>query len=233
MSKRIYLDIETLPPPERERPRVRERINKRLRETNERIDDAEFERRVECEFRRLAMDAAWGRLICLCVLIENPDGTERRNLLGMDSVTGKFHLDEARTLRRFWQLMRDEINIRRDTFIGFNLLDFDLLFLVGRSSLLDIKPPFNISFRRYQQHPIYDIMWEFTRWHHRISLDDMAHAFGVASSKTDELDGSRIYDFYLADRHGEIADYCARDVLLTRTLYRRLNFIADETEQAA
>lgn len=233
-GKRIYLDIETLPPPESELPRVRERIAKKLYDTGEQVVETELTRRTEHEFRRLAMDAAWGRLLCLCVLIENPDGTsQRRSLLGMDTTTGKFHLDERRTLKRFWQLMRDEVNIYRDTFIGFNLLDFDLLFLVGRSSLLGIKPPFNISFRRYQQQPIYDVMWEFTRWHHRISLGDMAHAFGIASSKTDDLDGSRVYDFYITNRHREIADYCARDVLLTRTLYRRLNFINEETQQAA
>jgi len=233
VSKRIYLDIETLPPLESERDRVRERIAKKLRDTGEQITEAEFERRTEHEFRRLAMDAAWGRLLCIGVLVESPNGREQRRLIGLEPCDKRFHLDERRTLERFWQLLGDEVNIHHDTFIGFNLIDFDLLFLVGRSSLVGIKPPFNISFRRYRQQPVYDIMWEFTRWHHRISMDDMAHAFGVESSKRDGLDGSRVYDFFLADRHQEIGDYCARDVLLTRTLYRRMNFITDCDSQHA
>jgi predicted PolB exonuclease-like 3'-5' exonuclease len=38
------------------------------------------------------------------------------------------------------------------------------------------------------------------------------------------IDGSRVYEFYMKNRHVEIADYCLRDVLLTREIYYRMQF---------
>ncbi len=40
------------------------------------------------------------------------------------------------------------------------------------------------------------MIWKFACWQHCITLDDMAHAFGIASSKTDDLDGSRVYNLF-------------------------------------
>ena len=47
------------------------------------------------------------------------------------------------------------------------------------------------------------------------------------------IDGSRVYDFFPDDRHKEITGYCACEMLLIRTLYRRMNFINNESQQAA
>jgi predicted PolB exonuclease-like 3'-5' exonuclease len=46
-------------------------------------------------------------------------------------------------------------------------------------------------------------------------------------AKIEGIDGSSIYDRFCAGCHQEIADYCMRDVELTREIYYRLTFEQD------
>lgn len=204
---RIFLDIETLPP-ERDDPLLGERI---ARLTDE-------------EYRQLALDGRYGRLLCIGVIIEEDGVVTRRGVLGREAETGKFHLDEAKTLRGFWKLVRF-FNPYRDLLIGFNLLDFDLDFICKRSVIKSVKPSYNVCFARYRSQPVYDVMWEFEHWRRKISLDEVAKILGLESSKQGGIDGPKIYDFFSAGRHEEIADYCLRDCQLTRKIYYRLNFL--------
>lgn len=57
-----------------------------------------------------------------------------------------------------------------------------------------------------------------------VFLNDVAEAIGVCSSKTGDIDGSQVYDYFLAGRHEEIALYCMRDVECTREVYYCINF---------
>ncbi|MCI0659789.1 MAG: hypothetical protein L0220_01815, partial [Acidobacteria bacterium] len=38
------------------------------------------------------------------------------------------------------------------------------------------------------------------------------------------IDGSRVYELFLAGEHLTIRNYCLRDVALTRRIYKRMNF---------
>lgn len=209
---RVFLDIETLPP-ERDEPLLKERIAQ--------LDEEEY--------RRLALDGRYGRLLCIGLIIEENNLITRRGVLGRDRNTGKFHLDETKILRSFWKLICG-FDPRQDLLVGFNLLDFDLDFLCTRSVIRQVKPPFNICFARFRASPVYDVMWEFTHWRKKISLDEVSKVLGLESSKQDEVNGSKVYDLFLAGRHKEIADYCLKDVELTRAIYRRMNFIAETTD---
>lgn len=201
--RKIFLDIETLPPDE---------------ETGEAI--RKLQTCEDKEFRDLALKAEKGRVLTIGVIIEE-DGTKTvQGLFGRDAETGRFHLDEARALRSFWNYI-GPIRERRDLLIGHNILDFDLPFLLKRSIINRIKPAV-ISFRRYQDRPIYDTMWQWSLWRYRISLGEVAETLGLCSPKTDEIDGSKAYDHFLAGRHEEIARYCMRDVECTREIYYRL-----------
>jgi hypothetical protein len=209
--KRVFIDIETVPP---------ERDNQRLPDHLAQLGNEEF--------RRLSLDGVWGRILCICLIIEQGE-RNRRLLLGMDPATRSFHLDEARTLNAFWRLLAD-FDVRYDLLCGFNLLDFDLLFIYQRSIINRIKPTVQIPFKRFCSRPIYDVMWCFTQWRRRISLDEVSRALGLESSKQDGIDGSRVYDLYLAGEHEAIADYCERDTLLVQDIFKRLNFIEQREE---
>jgi DNA polymerase elongation subunit (family B) len=204
--KRIFLDIETLPP----EICGHENCNNRDPCTDE-------------EYRKLALRAESGRLLCIGVIVEEGNNIIHQGVLGRDRATLRFHLDEERTLRSFWKLFNG-FNAHRDLVIGYNIYDFDLAYIYKKSVVHQVKPAVQLSFARYRSQPIYDAMREWERWSfNRISLADLAKTLNLKSSKG-ELDGSRVYDYFMRDRHVEIADYCLRDVILTREIYYRLQF---------
>jgi len=209
MATKVYLDAETLPPDE-----------------SDPLISVESAPRAEEEFRQLALNPQFGRVLCIGLIIERDGEITTRGVLGRDRTSGRFHLDEERTLRSFWKLLRD-FDDRRDLLIGFNLLDFDLHFLCTRSVIRQVKPSIDICFARFRQQPIFDCMWSFTHWRHRIKLDDLAKVLGLRSSKQDGINGGTVYDLFTEGRHQEIADYCMRDVELTRAIYYRMNFLEE------
>jgi len=208
VSMKVYLDCETLPPDKND-PLVHNKIAQCTEE----------------EYRKLALSSQWCRLLCIGLIIEGDDGEIiHRGVLGRDRSTMRFHLDEGRTLRGFWNLLK-AFDDRKDLLIGFNLLDFDLVVLCQRSIIKKIKPSFQVCFKRFCSRPVYDVMWAFQYWRHRISLDEVAQVLEIESSKRDGIDGSRVYDLFLEGRDDEIASYCLNDVILTRSIYYRMNFI--------
>jgi hypothetical protein len=58
------------------------------------------------EFRRLALDGDFGCVLTIGLLIEHDEQVIHRGLLGRERQTMMFHLDEARTLRAFWKLLK-------------------------------------------------------------------------------------------------------------------------------
>jgi hypothetical protein len=203
---RIFTDIETLPP---ESCPHQECIGAPCEDE---------------EFRKLALKAEHGRILCIGVIVERDGSIVQRGVLGRDRVSLRFHLDEAKTLRGFWKIFQG-FNLRHDTVVGHNIFDFDLLFVYKRSVIHTVQPTVNLSFARYRSQPVFDTMREWERWGwNRISLNDLAHALNLPTSKSNGLDGSRVYDFYNAGRHTEIADYCMRDVELTRRIFYRMQF---------
>jgi 3'-5' exonuclease len=224
MTKRIFIDIETLPPAEEEREIISREIqstqqSKKKTATAEVVDEI-----ADRQFREMALHAEKGRLLTIGLIIEENGRLIHRGLLGRDRETGRFHLDETRTLKTFWQLVQN-FDARYDQIIGHNIFDFDLLFLFKRSVIQNVKPSMDISFRQYQKHPIFDTMWEWSHWHHRISLYNLANALQIASPKDEEIGGGNLYDYFQQGRHTEIAAYCMRDVECTREVYYRLNFL--------
>jgi 3'-5' exonuclease len=211
MVMRVFLDIETLPPerePSKETPVSTE-------------DDQGF--------RELALSGEWGRVLTIGLIVERDGRETHRGLLGRERQTMMFHLDEARTLRSFWKLLRD-FDARRDLVVGHNVFDFDLPFLYKRSVVHRIRPALELPFARYRSQPIFDTMCEWDRWRWtrpRASLDTLARVLGLESSKRG-MDGSLVYDKFHEGCHGEIADYCMRDVELVRQVYRRLTFQSGE-----
>lgn len=220
MPKKIFFDIETLPPEEDERDFYRVRHEEFLKKRATAESAPTFER----YFRDLALDAATGRLLTVGVTIEENGRVIEHGCLGRERATGKFHLDEARTLRSFWSLIKG-FDYQRDLLIGHNALDFDLLFLLRRSAIKNVEPNIRIArLDKYKTNFVYDTMWRWTNEKNRISLDVIAHAMSLPNPKSEEISGSTVYDAFLANRHPEIRDYCLRDVECVRAVYHRMNF---------
>jgi hypothetical protein len=209
MAKYIFLDTETIPP-DKSAPHVGEK----LRDCSEE------------DYRRLALEPEYSRLLCIALLIEENGQIIHRGVLGRDRETKMFHLDEARTLRAFWKLVRG-FDPYKDLFIGWNILDFDMFLLCMKSVIHKVKPSVDLSFRRYVDKPVFDCMWCFQKWRKRFSLDAAAKVLGYESSKKDGVDGSKVYDLFIEGKHQEICDYCIRDMELTRKIFYRINFLQE------
>jgi hypothetical protein len=210
MTKRIFLDIETLPP-DKSDPLVRDKIQHCSEE----------------EYRKLALAPEYGRLLCIGLIVEQNGQIIHRGTLGRDRYSMLLHLDEARTLRAFWNLLKG-FDPYKDLLIGWNVLDFDLHFLCMRSVIREVKPSIDVCFARFRDRPVTDLMWEFEHWRRRLSLDEAAKILGLQTSKTDGIDGSKVYDLFLEGQHQEICDYALRDTHLTRAIYYRLNFLKEQ-----
>jgi hypothetical protein len=210
MGRRIFVDIETLPPDKGDC----------VRGVGEEVVRCSDE-----EYRRLALDGDFGRVLTVGVIVEQNDRVLHRGLLGRERQTMMFHLDEARTLRGFWKLLRG-FDVRRDQVVGHNLFDFDLPFLYKRSVIQRVRPAVELPFTRYRSQPIFDTMHQWNKWSPRkfVSLDRLAKVLGLESSKGQGIDGGRVYDKFCEGCHQEIAEYCMRDVELVRAAYYRMVF---------
>jgi hypothetical protein len=214
MGRRIFVDIETLPPDKAEW----------LSGVNEDAAGCSEE-----EYRRLALDGDFGRVLTVGVIVEQDEQIIHRGLLGRERQTLMFHLDEARTLRGFWRLLKG-FNVRHDQIVGHNLFDFDLPFLYKRSVIQRVRPAVELPFTRYRSQPIFDTMHQWNKWSPRkfVSLDRLAKVLGLKSSKSEGIDGGSVYEKFCEGCHQEIANYCMRDVELVREIYYRMCFAGEE-----
>ena len=210
---RLFLDIETLPADESIKAGLESKIrpprNLSRPETLERWEAENKPEKVEDTFRKTALRGHRGRILCIGYIKEGPKGFNE------DVITGL----EPSTLRYFWDLAKDV-----DLFVGFNILSFDLRFILQRSIIHGIRPTRQLSFARYRSDPVYDVMEEWECWGRgNISLGELSEALGLVSPKG-ELDGSKVYDYYQDGRLDEVYRYCMEDVRTTRAIYRKMTF---------
>ena len=210
---KLFLDIETIPADESVKAGLESHIrppkNLSRPETLVRWETEAKPERVEDTFRKTALRGHQGRILCVGYIKERERG------LTEDVITGL----EPSILRYFWDLASDV-----DLFVGFNILNFDLRFIVQRSIIHGIRPTKRLPFSRYRSEPIYDVMQEWECWgRENIGLGDLAEALDLQSPKG-ELDGSKVYDYYRDGRLEEVYRYCMEDVRTTRAIYRKMTF---------
>jgi hypothetical protein len=159
MLRRIFLDLESVPPPEELRtlikPEVIRKLCRRRGVFPSWAGEAEVAEGGVCtdeQFRLLALHAEYGRVLAIGVIVEDDWQIVHQGLLGRERPTGHFHLDECRTLRAFWKLFQG-FNAGHDLVVGHNVLDFDLPFLYKRSRINRIHPSILFSFARYRSAP--------------------------------------------------------------------------------
>lgn len=212
----ITIDIETLP--------ADETVDCFLKESERADVDKENLARL-----KTALNGDFGRVLCIGFSDERADGTRKMGFIGWDNERSCLHCDERRILEEFWRMIGD-FDPKFDRIVGHNIFDFDLLFIIKRSIINRVRPSVEFNFAKYRSVPIFDTMceWECWKYGNKTSLDNLAVALSLTSSKTDDVNGSRVSELYEAGRHQEIKDYCLDDVRLTRQIYKRMTFTTDE-----
>lgn len=232
LPRAFTIDAETIALPEF-RNRVPSRLSRALRlgrMTKEQEERYREDKPAEEDgaYRLGSLAATSGRLLSIAVHIgsipgleiERLDQPEREHVFGIDA-EGR-EQGEARTLSDFLELM-GEFDLEVDQLVGHNIIGFDLPFIFQRCIVNEIRVGRIIELADYSSGRVYDTMH---RWwlgaRNRVSLDDIAWALGLESSKSEDMDGSRIFDMYHAGRLREIREYNLGDVRLTRKVYERI-----------
>lgn len=156
--------------------------------------------------RKTSFDGTYGRVIVFGMAVDNADPEVWHSAFEADLLK---HIAEI--------IVPPSPNI-----IGHNV-SWDIRFLWQRFAVNNIPAPYWLGVAiRAKPWDFGDtmLMWNPDR-EKRISLDKLCRALGVPTSKG-KMDGSMVYEYFLAGKLEEIAAYCAGDVAATREVYRRL-----------
>jgi hypothetical protein len=226
------IDIETIPV-----AAFRDRAVRRLRRASDlgRMGEEQQQRYFEDQtaeeervFRSGSLAATSGRVLSIAVHvgsvagveIEGFEQVESEYVFGIDS-EGKEHTEQE-ALIDFLAMMQT-FDPEIDELVGHNIIGFDLPFIFQRCLVhnVAVKPFVNLS--EFNVRGVYDTMH---RWwlgaRNRVALDDVAWVLGIESSKSDEIEGSRVFELYQAGRLAEIREYNLNDVRVTRKVYERM-----------
>ena len=226
------MDIETLSLPDfRERvgPQLERLLklgNMRFEQQQRYLEDIAAEE--ERSYQLGALSAASGRILSIAVHegplpgfdlggVEQP---ESEHVFGIDEDGNEE--DEKKALLRFIQYMKG-FDIETDELVGHNIIGFDLPFIFQRCLVHCISAKPLVDLREFNVRGVFDTMHHWWLGAKRfVSLDDIAWALGIESSKTEVVEGSKVFDLYHAGRLAEIREYNLNDVRVTRKVYERM-----------
>ncbi|MFY9555730.1 MAG: ribonuclease H-like domain-containing protein [Blastocatellia bacterium] len=232
VPRAFTIDIETIPVPafkERAAQRLSRAMN--LGKMSEEQQGRYFEDQgaeEERAYRSGSLVATSGRVLSIAVHIGPVAGVEiegvaqgeSEHVFGIDS--GGQEQSEQQALSEFLALM-SSFDPDVDEIIGHNILGFDLPFIFQRCLVNRIAARPFVKLSEFSVRGVYDTMH---RWwlgaKNRVALDDIAWALGIESSKTDEVEGSRVFELYQAGKLAEIREYNLNDVRVTRKVYERM-----------
>jgi hypothetical protein len=221
----FYLDVETIPD---QRPGVRAAVEAAMRppgnykkaETIAEWEKNERPKLAEEAWLKTSFDGGAGELI-LIGFARGDDSIEvvRRSPDERSLIEEAFDLMDA-TLRP-----EDNGRIR---VVGHRVADFDLRFIWQRAVIHGIKPPDWLPFHaKPWDLSVFDTMYAWAGPGRFVSLDTICTALGVARKGTEigeDIDGSKVWEFYRAGRLDELEVYCGGDVSRVREIYKRMIF---------
>ena len=234
----IYFDIETIPAQsERDIAYLREESDRdiaAIKAPSNYKDVAKIEeyisaKRVEVEasfddrYRKTSFDGAMGQIVCISVAADDS--------LPLNLYSSDWKNSERVLIEQFYKYITMSYfpsQNQRPTFIGHNIIGFDLRFLFQRSVMLNIKPPMIIPFKaKPWDDSVFDTMTAWAGVGNRVSLAKLCKVFDLDAKGTeigDEIDGSKVWDFVREGRIEDVAKYCGGDVVRTRAIHKRLTF---------
>ena len=224
----FYFDIETIPT---QNQSIIDEIKKSITapgnhtkpESIQKWLDENLEIEADKKHRQTSFDGLHGEIISIAWAFddENPEVLFRTK---SDS--------EADLLNAFFE----DITIHKDQhgqriaitkWIGHYITGFDLRFLWQRCVINKVNPLIKIP---HQAKPwddqVFDtkVAWSGTsQYSGQSSLDAICKGFGYEGKG--EITGANVYDYWLAGEYEKIAEYNKDDVVKTRLLFKRMNFI--------
>lgn len=232
LPRAYTMDIETLALPDF-RERIGPHLERTMRLGNMRLEQQQrYLEDIAAEEERCyqlgALSAATGRILCIAVHVGpipglDIDGAQlgqSETVFGIDQKG--IEQDEKRTLSDFLNFMQG-FDPQTDEIVGHNIVGFDLPFIFQRCLAHCLSAPPFVDLGEYKVRGVFDTMHHWWLGAKRfVSLDDVAWALGLESSKTAEVEGSKVFELYGSGRLAEIREYNLNDVRLTRKVYERM-----------
>jgi DNA polymerase elongation subunit (family B) len=232
LPRAFTLDIETLALPgfrERVGPKLEKDLRlgyMRLEQQQRYLEDIAAEE--ERVYQLGSLNATSGRVLSIAVHVGQIPGfeieglTQAQNEYAFGIDTAGNEQEEAQALSDFLNLMSD-FDVEYDEIVGHNIIGFDLPFIFQRCLANNIAAKPFVNLGEYNVRGVFDTMrgwWLGAR--NRVGLDDVAWALGFESSKTSDVEGSKVFDLYQAGKLAEIREYNLNDVRVTRKVYERM-----------
>ena len=227
----IIFDIETIPS---QQPDAREQVRDSIKPpgTLKKPESIaawwanEADAAVEDAYRRQSLDGGLaGEVISIAAC--TPDGRqwvrcrtqeekESELLLAFGAQVESWIDQDARAVA-------EGFNYAQDPFLIAHNAAFDLGFLWRRCIVNGVRLPFKVPgpMARAGQH-YGDTMSAWAGYGNRVSLDALCRALGVPSPKDNGMDGSQVFDAWLAGEHERIAQYNLADAVATLAVWERL-----------
>ncbi len=214
-EKILFLDIETVP----------QYGNwEDLDESSQKLWDKKTKMQRKDEFsaeefyaERGGIMAEFGKIICISVGI-----LEKNEKLMIKSFYGD---DEKKLLEEFGSIFNHP-KLRDAVLCAHNGKEFDFPWIARRFLINGMQPPkpFQMFGKKPWEIPHLDTMelWKFGDYKSYVSLELLAHVFGIPTPK-DDIDGSMVASIYYIEKDlFRIVQYCEKDVLTLANIFRRM-----------
>lgn len=172
----------------------------------EKIAQYVTEKKVE-QIQQAPLDADLGKVIAIAMQ-RGLENAAEVYLVGDEETP-----DEKTLLECFW---RSFARLDGRT-CGYNILGFDLPYLLRRSFALDIDVPLPPRLAKYQIEPVVDLMGILYNWGNARGLKWVCKRYGIPNALPD-LDGSKVAGM---DRD-TLRKYAGNDLTLVIELYKRM-----------
>ncbi len=228
MTTPIFLDIETIPA---QSDRLVEEIaanvkppgNMKKADTIAKWEAEDKPTAVADALKATSFDGAYGEVILVGLSV----GTS-----SIDVLRRKAREDEGSVLEAAFEWLDTHIPAgqrRMIQVVGHRVVDFDLRFLWQRAVIHGVVPPDWMPWLVKQwDERVFDTMVQWSGVGKTVSLDKLCSVLGVARKGTEigeNIDGSKVWQFWKDGRIEELALYCAGDVSRVRELYQRMRFL--------
>lgn len=167
--------------------------------------------------QRAGIMAEFGKIICITVGMIDKSGKLK--------ITSFYDDDEQKVLHDFGQIF-NSIRLANVILCAHNGKEFDFPWIARRFLVNGMTPPlpFQMFGKKPWEIPHLDTMelWKFGDYKTFVSLELLAHLFGIPTPK-DDIDGSMVAEIYWKEKDLErIVRYCEKDVLTLANVFRRM-----------
>ena len=166
---------------------------------------------------RAGIISEFGKIACISVgMIEKNDTLKLKSF---------YSENEAELLTNFGSIFNSN-RLKNCILCAHNGKEFDFPWIARRFLINGMMPPtpFQMFGKKPWEVPHLDTMelWKFGDYKNFISLELMAHIFGIPTPK-DDIDGSMVAEVYYKEKNLQrIAQYCEKYVLTLANILRKL-----------